>query len=64
MDLNAALSFTFRKPPQTIRAAIKPLGVMLDKCIMVMFCRPQMLERERSPISVTEQYDKFICDET
>jgi hypothetical protein len=64
MDLNAALSFTFLKPPQTIRAAIKPLGVMPDKCIMVMFCRPQMLERERNPISVTKQYDKFICNET
>jgi hypothetical protein len=23
-----------------------------------------MLERERSPTSVTEQYDKFICNET
>jgi len=29
-----------------------------------MFCKPDMLERDRSPISVTEQYDKFICDET
>ena len=63
MDLKAALSFTFVKPPQTIRAAIKPLGVIPDKCTMVMFCKPQMLEREGSPISVTEQYDKFICDE-
>jgi hypothetical protein len=31
---------------------------------MVMFCKPHMLESERSPMSVTEQYDKFICDET
>jgi len=64
MDLNAELSFTFVKPPQTIRAAINPLGEMPAKCTMVMSCKPHMLDRERSPISVTEQYDKFICNET
>ena len=44
-----------------MRAAIKPFGVIPAKCTMVMLCSPHMLERDRSPMSVTEQYDRFIC---
>jgi hypothetical protein len=28
-----------------------------------MFCKPDMPQRVRSPTLVTEQYNKFICDE-
>lgn len=63
-DLNDKCSFTFLRPPQTSRAAVRPSGVKPAKCKMVMFLKQLMLARDNSPTSVTEQYDKFICNQT
>ena len=62
-DLNDKCSFTFLRPPHTSRAAVRPSGVKPAKCKMVMFLRQLMLARDNSPTSVTEQYDKFICNQ-
>lgn len=60
-DLMEAWSFTFVRPPHARSAALNPLGVKPLKCNIVKLCRQPKLANVKSPTSVTELYDKFIC---
>ena len=59
-DFNDEWSFIFLKPLHAHRTFFKPFGVGTLKCKIVMFCRQLMLASAKSPLSITEQYDKFI----
>lgn len=59
-DLNDEWSFTFVKPPNASKAAARPVALSPFTCKMVIFCRQLMLDNDKSPTSVMEQYDKLI----
>lgn len=61
IDLIDAWSFTFVSPPHAIREAVNPLELKPFKCKIVRLCRQLILASDKSPTSVTELYDKFIC---
>ena len=63
-ELMDAWSFTFVSPPHARSAALNLLGVKPLTCNMVKLCRQLKLANVKSPTSVTELYDKFICKYT